>query len=78
MMEKDKVVPEVIKKAPQETLVVRYGGKELRVGSELSPGQVEKPPSLNWTAEPQVLYTVCMTDPDAPSRYTHDCLLITY
>lgn len=41
----------------------------MKLGNELTPTQVQNVPvSVKWPAEPDTLYTVCMTDPDAPSR----------
>lgn len=37
-------------------------------GNVLTPTQVKDPPTVNWQTEQGALYTVVMTDPDAPSR----------
>lgn len=37
-------------------------------GNELTPTQVKDKPKLEWPNEPDTLYTVLLTDPDAPSR----------
>nr|ATU82444.1 venom protein PE-binding-like protein [Lethocerus distinctifemur] len=68
--EKNEIVPDVVGVAPQETLEVTYDGGKLKVdgGNELTPTQVKDIPSVKWVAEPGALYTLCMTDPDAPSR----------
>ena len=43
----------------------------LQLGNELTPTQVKDIPShVTWPSETSALYTVCMTDPDAPSRQT--------
>jgi phosphatidylethanolamine-binding protein (PEBP) family uncharacterized protein len=35
----------------------------------LTPTQVKDIPTvIKWVTEPNALYTLCMTDPDAPSR----------
>lgn len=49
---------------------VDYGdGNLLHLGNTLTPTQVKNPPkSLSWPTEPGALYTLLMTDPDAPSR----------
>ena len=44
-------------------------GAQVKAGNELTPTQVKDPPThVSWASEPGVLYTLCMTDPDAPSR----------
>ncbi|XP_014207201.1 protein D3-like [Copidosoma floridanum] len=63
------VVPDVLKEAPAELLEVNFNGKIIQeFGQELTPTQVKKAPTLTWNANPNAFYTVCMTDPDAPSR----------
>lgn len=37
-------------------------------GNELKPKQVKDPPIVEWQGETGSLYTLIMTDPDAPSR----------
>lgn len=37
-------------------------------GNELTPTQVKDKPTVTWNAESGALYTLLMTDPDAPSR----------
>ncbi|XP_013102308.1 protein D3 [Stomoxys calcitrans] len=63
------VVPDVISVAPTELLSVSYGGGvEVKEGNVLTPTQVKDQPTLSWNADSSAFYTVCMTDPDAPSR----------
>lgn len=39
------------------------------MGNELTPTQVQHIPlSITWPTEPNALYTLVLTDPDAPSR----------
>ncbi|XP_071542839.1 protein D2-like [Panulirus ornatus] len=67
-MEEHKVVPDVLEAPPPELLQVRYGEAEVASGRVLTPTQVVAPPThLAWTVEEEALYTLCMTDPDAPS-----------
>lgn len=41
----------------------------MKGGNVLTPTQVKDiPVEVSWPAEPSSLYTLCMTDPDAPSR----------
>ncbi|KAK6743742.1 hypothetical protein RB195_010813 [Necator americanus] len=66
---KHEVVPDVLATAPSKTVKAVYdSGAEVTLGNVLTPTQVKNPPKLTWDAEPGALYTVIMTDPDAPSR----------
>ncbi|KAH8311801.1 hypothetical protein KR044_008108 [Drosophila immigrans] len=66
---KHKIVPDILDVAPKTLLKVTYsGGLEVNCGNELTPTQVKNVPQLDWGAESDVLYTILMTDPDAPSR----------
>ncbi|EDW58506.1 protein D2 [Drosophila virilis] len=66
---KHKIVPDVVQVAPMKLLKVTYsGGLDVNNGNELTPTQVKSAPQLEWSAEPDALYTVLLTDPDAPSR----------
>lgn len=68
-MEKNKIVPDVIKVAPKEVAEVKFNsGARADMGNTLTPTQVKDMPMVHWTYETNGLYTVCMTDPDAPSR----------
>ncbi|XP_055917009.1 protein D3 [Eupeodes corollae] len=68
-MEKHQVVPDVIPVAPKEVLTIRYdSGVLVDQGNVLTPTQVKNQPTVDWNAESSALYTLCMTDPDAPSR----------
>ncbi|XP_071955109.1 protein D3-like [Antedon mediterranea] len=68
-MEKHEVVPDVLDKVPAQILEVKYGELVVDLGTVLTPTQVQNPPThLNWIAEDGALYTIIMTDPDAPSR----------
>lgn len=65
------VQPEVVKRAPSQLLQVHFdSGVKCDLGNTLTPTQVKNAPiRLEWPIdEPQSLYTVCLTDPDAPSR----------
>lgn len=68
-MEQHQVVPDVIPVAPAEVAKVSYvSGVTVDAGNELKPRQVKDVPKVEWTADPSAFYTLCMTDPDAPSR----------
>ena len=44
-------------------------GAVVKLGNELTPTQVKDPPiQVKWPTESGAFYTLCMTDPDAPSR----------
>ncbi|GJQ88323.1 hypothetical protein Trydic_g223 [Trypoxylus dichotomus] len=68
-MEKHEIVPDVIDTVPAEVAEVNYpSGVKVELGNVLTPTQVKDIPSVKWTADQSALYTLCMTDPDAPSR----------
>ncbi|KRX98670.1 Phosphatidylethanolamine-binding -like protein F40A3.3 [Trichinella pseudospiralis] len=67
--EEHKVIPDVVDQAPTQLLEVKYkSGVQADLGNVLTPTQVKEPPSLNWVTTPGALYTIVLTDPDAPSR----------
>ncbi|KRZ77499.1 Dedicator of cytokinesis protein 1 [Trichinella papuae] len=63
--EEHKIIPDVVDQAPTQHL---ESGVQADLGNVLTPTQVKEPPSLKWVATPGALYTMVMTDPDAPSR----------
>lgn len=63
------VVPDIITTAPSSILEVSYkSGVKVDNGNILTPTQVKDMPTVKWNADPSAFYTLCMTDPDAPSR----------
>lgn len=63
------MVPDVIETVPKHVVEVTYPkGVKVELGNKLTPTQVKDPPSVKWDAEADAFYTLCMTDPDAPSR----------
>jgi len=63
------VVPDVVRQAPAHPVEVKFGSSEVKFGNTLTPTQVKDPPThLQWPAENNSLYTLILTDPDAPSR----------
>uniref|UniRef100_A0A914V6R4 Potassium channel domain-containing protein n=1 Tax=Plectus sambesii TaxID=2011161 RepID=A0A914V6R4_9BILA len=63
------VVSDVIPNAPNGLLTVTYGNDTVDLGNELPPATARGPPtSVDWDVEPDALYALMMTDPDAPSR----------
>lgn len=68
-MEKHCVVPDVISCIPQEVITVCYpSGAVVEQGNVLTPTLVKDQPTVTWKADANAYYTLCMTDPDAPSR----------
>ncbi|XP_055586703.1 protein D2-like isoform X2 [Uranotaenia lowii] len=64
-----KIVPDVVPVPPESVLQITYPGElQVNLGNILMPREVKDEPVVKWTAEPNGLYTLCMTDPDAPSR----------
>ncbi|KAJ8947138.1 hypothetical protein NQ318_002499 [Aromia moschata] len=43
-------------------------GVKVDSGNVLTPTQVKDVPTVKWETESNAFYTLCMTDPDAPSR----------
>uniref|UniRef100_A0A8D8AUJ0 Phosphatidylethanolamine-binding protein homolog F40A3.3 n=1 Tax=Culex pipiens TaxID=7175 RepID=A0A8D8AUJ0_CULPI len=63
------LVPDIIPEAPAMLAKVTYpSGAEASLGNELTPTQVKDQPTVSWEADPKSLYTLILTDPDAPSR----------
>ncbi|XP_042912518.1 protein D3 [Parasteatoda tepidariorum] len=65
------IVPDVVNVKPGCVAEVRYKDAVVDQGNELTPTQVKDPPThINYPVVANSLYTLCMTDPDAPSRAT--------
>ncbi|OQV25611.1 putative Phosphatidylethanolamine-binding protein-like protein F40A3.3 [Hypsibius exemplaris] len=63
------IISDVIKAAPLDVIHVKYpSGVQQNLGNELKPRQVKDQPEVSWKADDKELYTLCLTDPDAPSR----------
>ncbi|CAJ0950868.1 unnamed protein product, partial [Mesorhabditis belari] len=63
------VVADVIPVPPKCVLDVSYNsGAKTDFGNELTPTQVKDKPTVTWESEANALYTLILTDPDAPSR----------
>lgn len=70
-LERDGVIPDVIDScAKSANLKVTYGPTVIdgQTIPKLTPTQVQNPPEVTWKADEGALYTLVMTDPDAPSR----------
>ncbi|MQL74172.1 hypothetical protein Taro_006532 [Colocasia esculenta] len=52
---------------PTVNMSVRYGPKDVSNGCEMKPSMGADPPTVNISGHPHNLYTLVMTDPDAPS-----------
>ncbi|XP_003743877.1 protein D2 [Galendromus occidentalis] len=64
------LVPDVIGKAPGRLVKVYYGENgTLQPGEVLPQDQIQgEPEKVSWEADPDELYTLIMTDIDAPSK----------
>src|SRR5699024_643439 len=71
-MEAHQLVPDIIDAVPSHVATVKYAPDAVvNLGNELTPLQTKSVPiELSWPTEPGALYTVLLTDPDAPSRAT--------
>lgn len=71
---KECIVPDVIDCVPEETAKILYrSGVSVDCGNELTPTQVRNYPSVYWYAEHVYFYTLCLIDPDVPSRENPIC-----
>ncbi|XP_045472746.1 protein D2-like [Harmonia axyridis] len=70
-MDKLDLIPEVLDEEPISVLKVKFQGRLLKPGDVLRPKTVKLVPELEWLNDETALYTVCMIDPDAPSRNDH-------
>ncbi|KDP41127.1 hypothetical protein JCGZ_03618 [Jatropha curcas] len=52
---------------PSVTMSVYYGSKHVTNGCDVKPSTASNPPKLTISGHPNDLYTLVMTDPDAPS-----------
>lgn len=60
-----------VEEKPVQSLSVKYGSVEIdELGKVLTPTQVQgRPTTVEWEGcDPSKLYTLALTDPDAPSR----------
>ncbi|XP_023020256.1 protein D2 [Leptinotarsa decemlineata] len=65
-----KIVPDVIDQPPTGKLVIEYPDVSIHEGYPIVyPSQVKEPPEVYWKVREHGVYcTLCMLDPDAPSR----------
>ncbi|KAH7549388.1 hypothetical protein JRO89_XS13G0023700 [Xanthoceras sorbifolium] len=52
---------------PSVNMSVYYGSKHVSNGCDIKPSMAANPPKITLTGESDELYTLIMTDPDAPS-----------
>ena len=52
---------------PSVTMNVKYGSKNISNGCEIKPSMTAEPPKITISGKSDALYTLVMTDPDAPS-----------
>lgn len=68
-MNTDGIVPEILNSLPKSLINVNYGnGKDVHLGVQLTPSEVQEEPKVKWEAAADKFYTLLMIDPDAPSR----------
>ncbi|KAJ8027426.1 Phosphatidylethanolamine-binding protein-like F40A3.3 [Holothuria leucospilota] len=68
-MEQHEVVPDVLSATPPGVAEVTWpSGVKAELGNVVTPTQMQDIPQVSWDTESGALYTVIMTDPDAPSR----------
>ncbi|KAK9115359.1 hypothetical protein Syun_022156 [Stephania yunnanensis] len=53
--------------APRVGMSVYYGSKHVTNGCNVKPSAAAAPPTVHISGRPEELYTLVMTDPDAPS-----------
>ncbi|XP_003739911.1 protein D2 isoform X2 [Galendromus occidentalis] len=67
-MDEHKVIPDVIDTIPTNVIEVTYQEARVNLGNILTPTQSKDIPKISYPNEPEAFYTLCMTDPDAPTR----------
>lgn len=56
------VVPDVVQKAPQQLLEIKYGSHKVNLGDPLTPTQVkDQPTEIRYPADAKSYYTLIMT-----------------
>nr|XP_018905855.1 PREDICTED: protein D3-like [Bemisia tabaci] len=72
MLERDKLVPDVLDSIPKEALFVSYHSRGINFGNLVSCSEVENMPVVvDWEHEDGAYYTLVMTGPDYPSQKNH-------
>ncbi|KAF5294322.1 hypothetical protein FQR65_LT10775 [Abscondita terminalis] len=69
VMEKARIIPDVLDVGPQYGMSVVYdGGLEVSCGNEFTPKQVKDCPLVKFNGNETCYYTLMMINPDVPSR----------
>ncbi|XP_014224826.1 protein D2-like [Trichogramma pretiosum] len=63
-----KIEPDIISISPNETIEIKYGNKEIKLGTEITPTEAQNIPEVHYKHDGGILYTLFMTDPDVPVR----------
>nr|XP_018905856.1 PREDICTED: protein D3-like [Bemisia tabaci]XP_018905857.1 PREDICTED: protein D3-like [Bemisia tabaci] len=72
MLERDKLVPDVLDAIPKEELFVSYYTRWINLGNLVGCSEVLNMPTvLDWPFEKGAYYTIILTGPDCPSRENH-------
>ncbi|XP_058797988.1 protein D2-like isoform X2 [Phymastichus coffea] len=64
----ERIIPDVLDKAPINYLQISYNNKKVELGKELTPSEVKDAPLIEWNFDSSKFYTLILNDPDAPSR----------
>ncbi|XP_058803998.1 protein D2-like [Phymastichus coffea] len=62
------IEPDIIDISPNETIEIKYGKKEIQLGTEITPSEAKDIPEIHYKYQGGILYTLVMTDPDIPVR----------
>lgn len=72
MLERDKLVPDVLDAIPKEELFVSYYTRWINYGNLVGSSEAEAQPTvIDWKHERERYYTIILTGPDCPSRKNH-------
>ncbi|XP_043482457.1 protein D1-like isoform X2 [Leptopilina heterotoma] len=63
-----KIVSDILDSTPTELIEVKYGNITVDLGNELTPTETKNIPYIDYKHEGGLLYTLSMTDLDAPVR----------
>ncbi|XP_034936951.1 protein D2-like [Chelonus insularis] len=68
VFEEAKIVSDILDSAPTKEIEVKYGEQKVNLGNEFKPTITKDIPEVHYEHEGGVLYTLVLTDPDAPTR----------
>jgi phosphatidylethanolamine-binding protein (PEBP) family uncharacterized protein len=71
--EDDDIIPDVVYSHGEKEITITYVDEneeetQVQKGDRLTPKLTHNPPLLEWDYEEGEMYTLILTDPDAPSR----------